>query len=68
MKCEICSKEKKGKWRKKYCSETCYDINFLKTHCSLCKCGNKKYLISKKCRKCFLSNKHKGQVSRSPLK
>jgi len=30
-----------------------------------CKCGNLKYIRSKKCAKCFQKNTHKGQVSRT---
>lgn len=36
-----------------------------KTAYNNCKCGNRKYFSSKRCRKCHDSNKYRGQVSRA---
>ena len=43
-----------------------YQIEYYRNHPKndLCKCGGKKRINSKRCRKCHISNKFKGQLSR----
>ena len=78
-KCKWCKKKLEGQ-QKKYCSSKCknkihyrknkkyYQKYYLKYRhdykYSFCKCGNKKGISSKQCRKCYHSNKHKSQLSR----
>lgn len=64
MKCEYCGK-KIGKGRTKYCSNICGLKDYSeKYYHNICKCGNKKYYTAKRCRKCYASNKTRGQLSR----
>lgn len=79
MKCEFCGKEIKGR-KRRYCNLRCNRLHYYQRNkqriseyrkgknYDFCKCGNKKYKISKRCWKCHASNKIKGQLSRSTLK
>jgi len=64
MKCEYCGKKIKRKWARKYCSRPCNLKDYTKKKHNFCKCGNKKWYLSKHCKKCHASNKIKGQLSR----
>ncbi len=58
MKIKYKTSEKKRKCRQKYYKK-------IKTKLlDLCRCGNKKWKGSKRCIKCFHSNKLIGQISR----
>jgi len=64
MRCEYCSKKIEGKRDKRFCNKKCnnkyyYLKNKIKYY-NLCKCGSKKHIKSKQCRKCYSSNKLKG--------